>query len=135
MSSFGQRIIANCVVGALTFFGVEFAFFHFEIDIRTTKGKVMVGLLVFLLSERLLTIIDIVINENPLKEFTEQAVLRNAVVDSHIEVYTDYNQAYETILSIAKNKEVISLKNTVFRYGETKAEKIRTTKSARLCCC
>lgn len=100
-----------------------------DVKPTSTQGIVILSLLGFLISERLLNIVDILLHERSFKKSTDKYVLlENAVVSSHLEVYTDYNRAYDTMRDLAKTKDVIALKNTVFRYGQTKAENISTVK-------
>ena len=122
------RIGGNLILIAISLLGLALVYLHLDISPFSKEGIVIDGLLIYLIIERLLTIVDIGLHERSLNEFAEKAVLlKNAVLDSHIEVYTDNNKAYVECIDIAKRGNVLRLKNTVFRYGGNSPYYVRST--------
>jgi hypothetical protein len=138
MSDLIIRVTTSAIFLALFVIGGVIATYEFKPT--SIDWIVIISFLIFLVLERLANIVDIILYEKSLKTSTDKyvlmeaavssslALMENAVSSSHLVVYTDYNQAYETIIYIAKNKDIISLKNTVFRYGKHAADDINTIK-------
>jgi hypothetical protein len=118
MSDFWARIGANLVLVGISILGGILVFANLDVKTSSTQGLIIIGFLFYIMTERFLTIVDIIIEERSLYRFaSEEWLLGHAILNSHIQVYTDNHKAYAECIDIAKRENVAGLENTVFRFG------------------
>jgi hypothetical protein len=94
-----------------------------EINPTSSGGIAILGLLGYLVCERIIAIVDVIFDEKSLGESKDELSKLGAItLEGGLQVYTDNAKALAKIINFARNENIVWVQNTVFRYGVTKPD-------------